>query len=98
MTRQEAAEILGCVVGASAATVRQAFSETVKDHHPDTEEGRARVEMVGPGNYHSRRTLADIKKARDILLNLAPTDCPECRGTGWVSGQGFRQTRCRKGC
>lgn len=91
MTREEAARLLGIghVTKPDGHTVRFAFAQQVRFNHPDTgsrEDGADPVPM------------ADLKKARDILLNLAPTDCPECRGTGWVSGQGFKQTRCRRGC
>lgn len=87
MTRDEAAAALSCPVGSSQEDVRKAFAAKVKRHHPDG--GSVAAAAVPMGR---------LKKARDVLLANATTDCPDCKGTGWVSAGGFKQVRCRRGC
>lgn len=93
MTRDEAAAVLGCPVDSSAGDVRKAFAVKVKATHPDLT-----AKSSDSPFFDSLVTLAGLKKARDVLLANAPTDCPDCKGTGWVSAGGFKQVRCRRGC
>jgi len=96
MTRDEALTVLGFGplpwTPPRASEVREAFARQVKRHHPD---GRAMTVDMG-----GQKSMATLKEAREVLLSCAPlpvTDCPACRGSGWVA-TGFKQERCPRGC
>jgi len=93
MTRQEAAELLDlghALPAPTAEMVRARFAAKVKGLHPDSMK-------LGEKLTDAADRIRALKAARDVLLANAPTDCPNCRGSGWVA-EGFRKLRCPKGC
>ena len=93
MTREEALRALKlghALPAPDDQMVRARFSAFAKQLHPDTlvQGGETPPDYV---------TLADLKKARDVLLSRPDRDCLHCRGSGWVMA-GFRKERCPRGC
>lgn len=101
MNLRDATRILTPYLPAGAVgpeSVRRAFAEAVRVHHPDT-----RTTISTPGGVWFP-SMKEIKDARDVLLahytGRVPDSakvCPVCRGTG-VQTIGVRRVPCVRGC